>query len=107
SVCVLLASSILALSNLYSPRPWLLTILFFTITLEAVLRLREGEPSRWMWVLPGIYILWANVHIQFIYGLGLLGLACLAPLVDRFVHRYGDGQNQWSGDPKHGGNLLA
>lgn len=89
SVCVLLASSILALSNLYSPRPWLLTILFFAITLEVVLCLREGEPSRWIWVLPGIYILWANVHIQFIYGLGLLGLACFAPLVDRYVHRYG------------------
>src|SRR5690242_3490059 len=85
STCVLLATSVVALAPLYTPRPWLLTIFFFAITLEVVLSLREGEQSRWVWLLPAIYILWANVHIQFIYGLGLLGLACLAPLADRFA----------------------
>ena len=90
--CVLLATSVIALAPLYTPRPWLLTILFFAITLEVVLSLREGEESRWVWLLPVIYIFWANVHIQFIYGLGLLGLACLAPLVDRFAQPFGDVQ---------------
>ena len=83
--CVLLATSVIALAPLYTPRPWLLTILFFAMTLEMVLSLREGEESRWVWLLPAIYIIWANVHIQFIYGLGLLGLACCAPLVDRLA----------------------
>ena len=87
-VCILLVTCVLGMSNLYSPRPWLLTILFFAVTMEVILRLRDGEPSRWMWLLPGIYILWANVHIQFIYGLGLLGLACVVPLFDRFAQRY-------------------
>jgi len=86
--CVLLATSVIALAPLYTPRPWLLTILFFAVTLEVVLSLREGEQSRWVWLLPAIYILWANVHIQFIYGLGLLGLACLAPLVDRVAQPF-------------------
>jgi len=27
-------------------------------------------------------VLWANVHVQFVYGIGLLGLACVAPFID-------------------------
>jgi hypothetical protein len=83
-VCGLMTASILALSRLCTPRPWLLTILFFAITLEVVLLLREGRQYRWFWLLPAIYVIWANVHIQFVYGLALLGLACVAPLIDRF-----------------------
>ena len=81
----LMAGGTLALSRLFTPRPWLLTILFFTVTLEVVLLVREGRWNRWFWFLPAVYTLWANVHIQFIYGLGLLGLACVAPLIDRYI----------------------
>lgn len=86
----LLAVSIVSLSNLFTPRPWLLTILFFTITLEIVLSFREGTPSRWFWFLPLVYVVWANVHIQFIYGLGLLSLACIAPLIDRYLQPFAE-----------------
>ncbi len=91
-VCVsgLLAVSVFALSRIFTPRPWLLTILFFAITLQVVLSLREGRHSRWFWLLPVAYAVWANIHIQFIYGLGLLGLACLAPLVDRFTQPFAE-----------------
>lgn len=81
----LMAAAVIAMARLYTPRPWLLTVLFFILTLEVVFLLREGKESRWCWVLPLVYVVWANVHIQFIYGLGLLGLACLAPLVDQYV----------------------
>lgn len=91
-VCIsgLLAVSVVALSKMFTPRPWLLTILFFAITLEVVLSLREGRHSRWFWLLPFAYGVWANIHIQFIYGLGLLGVACVAPLVDRYVPPFKD-----------------
>jgi hypothetical protein len=98
----LLATSVVCLSKMFTPRPWLLTILFCSITLEVVLSLREGKTSRWFWCLPLFYLLWANIHIQFIYGLGLLGLACIAPLVDRYVPPFIDsppvmawGSPQW------------
>ena len=84
-VCGMMTASILALSRLCTPRPWVLTMLFFAITLEVVLLIREGRRSQWFWLLPAVYVVWANVHIQFIYGLGLLGLACLAPLIERFA----------------------
>jgi len=98
----LLAVSVVALSKLFTPRPWLFTILFFAITLEVVLLLREGRHFRWFWLLPVAYSVWANIHIQFIYGLGLLGLACAAPLVDRYLPPFKDahpvmawGSSQW------------
>jgi hypothetical protein len=98
----LLAVSVVALSKLFTPRPWLFTILFFAITLEVVLLLREGRYFRWFWLLPVAYSVWANIHIQFIYGLGLLGLACAAPLVDRYLPPFKDahpvmawGSSQW------------
>lgn len=82
---VLLALVIGGMSQVIVPRTWLVTVLFFAITLEFVLSLREGRISRWFWCLPLIYLLWANVHVQFVYGLALLGLACAAPLIDRAV----------------------
>lgn len=86
-VCVVMTLSVVALSKVFTPRPWLLTILFFAITLEVVMSFREAKQSRIVWLLPLLYVVWANIHIQFIYGLGLLGLACVAPLIDLSVYR--------------------
>ncbi len=68
-----------SMSGLYTPRPWLLTILFFTIELHIILRVRaQGSWAR-LAFLPLIFIVWANVHAQFVYGLFLLGLATRMP----------------------------
>jgi hypothetical protein len=67
---------------LIQERPWLFTILFTLWTLDAVLRLRDGTATRAVWLLPVAFAVWANVHIQFVYGLGLLGLGCAAPVID-------------------------
>ncbi|MGE5709276.1 MAG: hypothetical protein ACM34B_03695, partial [Nitrospira sp.] len=88
AVCGLMTLSAIALTKVFTPRPWLLTILFFSITLEIVLSFREGKPSLYFRYLPLLYVLWANTHIQFIYGLGLLGLACVAPLLDHLAEPY-------------------
>lgn len=76
----------LALAMLFSERPWLFTVLFSTLTLHAVVALRDTERPlpRWIWTLPLIFTLWANCHIQFVYGLLLLALACLAPLLQQW-----------------------
>ena len=87
-VCGWLAACVVALSGMFTPRPWLLTILFFAITLQVVLSLRDGKDSRAFWLLPIAYVIWANMHIQFIYGLGLLGLASVAPLIDHLAQPY-------------------
>jgi hypothetical protein len=74
----------LAIAGLFGERPWLFTILFAILTLHAVVCLRESGPvPRWVWALPLVYVVWANVHIQFVYGLFILFVACAAPLLDR------------------------
>jgi hypothetical protein len=79
----LVGISFLPIDYLLSERPWLFTVLFFTMTMDAVLDLRTGRSRRVIWLLPLVYALWANLHIQFIHGLFLLGLASAAPVVDR------------------------
>lgn len=81
----LTAVAVLALAPLFSERPWMFTVLFGTLTLHAVVALRRAESPWWVWTLPLVYVLWANIHIQFVYGLILLGLGCVAPLIDRFL----------------------
>jgi hypothetical protein len=83
----LTAVAALAMAPLFSERPWLVTILFTTLTLDVLLNLRAGQASRWIWLLPFAFVLWANLHIQFVYGLLLLGLACVAPGIDALLAR--------------------
>ena len=84
----LFGAALVAIGPLMSERPWLVTILFSTLLLDAVLDLRERGTTRWSWLLPLLFILWANVHIQFVYGLLILGMACVAPLADRLSRRW-------------------
>ena len=67
-----------ALLPLLNERTWLFTLLFSTLTLDAILDLREGR-RRTGRCFPPLFALWANVHIQFIYGLFLLAWGVSPP----------------------------
>ncbi|TMA36417.1 MAG: hypothetical protein E6J87_00735 [Deltaproteobacteria bacterium] len=73
------------LSPLFNERPWLFTIVFAAWTLDVVLDLRAGRRTAWFWALPFVYLAWATLHIQFVYGFLILGLACAAPFLDRWL----------------------
>jgi hypothetical protein len=64
-----------SMGRLYSPRPWLFTVLFFILELDILMQARRTGRARELLWLPVIFALWANVHIQFIDGLLVLGLA--------------------------------
>jgi hypothetical protein len=83
----LTGAATLAVAMLFKERPWLLTTLFCVLTLDVVLDLRAGKRTRFVWLLPLAYVVWANVHIQFIYGLILLFIACAAPVVEHLLQR--------------------
>jgi hypothetical protein len=90
----LVAAAAVALTPLLvGERPGLISILFCTLTLDAILALREAERCRAVWLLPLAYAVWANVHVQFVHGLFLLGLACAAPLADRLLGGQRDGRH--------------
>lgn len=59
---------------LAAPRPWLFTILFFTVTLDGLLRVEQRNDFSLIKWLPLVFIVWSNTHIQFIYGLFIIGL---------------------------------
>jgi hypothetical protein len=68
---------------LFTPRPWLFTMLFFIVEVDLILMARWSGTSCPLWLLPPLFVVWANVHIQFSHGLFLLGLATLEPLIDK------------------------
>jgi hypothetical protein len=71
--------------TLFSPRPWLFSILFFVLELDLLLTAsRSGNRRLLLWLLP-LFALWANVHIQCMVGLVFLGLAVIEPLVARML----------------------
>lgn len=79
----LVAAALGAMKPLMTPRPWLFTILFFFIELLIIDRVRHSGKLRLLWALPVLFAVWANLHIQFVYGLAVLGLlAAEAVFVD-------------------------
>jgi len=57
----------------FTPRPQLLGFILLLITLICLEQFRRGG-SRWLWLLPPVFLLWANVHGSFVMGLFALGL---------------------------------
>jgi hypothetical protein len=58
-------------------RPHLYTLLFTVVVLRAVF-LRAGP----RWLLPLVFVLWANLHAGVVFGLGLLSLLLLLDAFD-------------------------
>jgi hypothetical protein len=73
------AAIAIMLTPLATERPWHVTIAFTTATAGAVTAVRDGLPVRRIVWLPLLYVIWANIHIQFVLGWGVLGLGCLFP----------------------------
>lgn len=72
---LLTLAGVVAMGNLFTPRPWLVTILFFILELHIILQVRNtGQYRQLLWLLL-IFCVWANLHAQFVYGLFLLMLA--------------------------------
>lgn len=72
------------LSQLSTPRPWLFTVLFFAIEMDILMHARQQGRSRELLWLPPLFALWANIHIQFVDGLLVLGIAAAEPILQRW-----------------------
>ncbi|MFN8628318.1 MAG: hypothetical protein U0587_20385 [Candidatus Binatia bacterium] len=72
--------AIAVLARGFSIRPQIFTYGFTALLLLILEEYRRGRP-RVLYLLPGIFLVWANVHGGFILGLGILALfACADPL---------------------------
>jgi hypothetical protein len=85
SVVVLLTFvAAFSLSRLYTPRPWLFSILFFALELDILMHVRKKGGMRELAWLPVLFALWANLHILFVYGLFVLGIALAEAVLARW-----------------------
>ena len=75
---------VVCLSGNLTPRPWMLTIVFFLIEFGILMRARREGNARILLWLPPLFVLWANIHIQFLDGLLLLGVAAVEPIAERW-----------------------
>jgi len=81
----------LALAAMYpvlsQPRPWLFNVLFLVLELTVILEVRRTGEARRLWTLPPLFLVWACINIQFVYGLFVLVLAAVEVLIDRRAER--------------------
>ncbi len=73
-------------------RPQMFTYLFLLLTVGIVQRWRENHRTRWIWILPILFAVWANWHGSFVAGLVVLGLAlgiALLEVLARPAHTWG------------------
>jgi hypothetical protein len=74
-----------AMTPVFWPRSYLLSIVLFIVELHILLSVRDSGNPRALLVLPPLVALWANLHIQFVYGLFVLGVATAAPILERHL----------------------
>jgi len=71
------------------PRPVFLSMALFTVTLTLILEANRSGRVQLLYWLPPLFVLWANLHIQFLYGLFLMGLLFGVNLVQVVAGRLG------------------
>jgi hypothetical protein len=55
-------------------RPTLTSILMFAVEIGLIFEVRRRGKDGLLFLMPPLFLVWANLHIQFIYGLFVLGL---------------------------------
>ena len=71
------------------PRPVFFSIALFCVTLALLLEANRTGRVELLYWLPLIFWVWANLHIQFIYGLFLVGLLVGTTLAQRIADWWG------------------
>jgi tetratricopeptide (TPR) repeat protein len=62
-------------------RPFLATFLFLAVTMAIL------ESRRWMWALPGVFLIWSNCHAGFFIGWLVMAAYCGEAVIERFRKR--------------------
>jgi hypothetical protein len=67
---------------MFQPRPLACSALLFILELYLLLQARRAGNRKIVWALPALFLFWANIHIEFVNGLFLLGVFCMEPALD-------------------------
>jgi len=85
SEIIITAMGLACMKSLMSPRPWLFSIVFFIVEVNLLLESRRSGAIRPLYWLPLLFCLWANIHVQFVYGLAVLFLFLAEPGMARII----------------------
>ncbi len=89
ALCVLLAA--LASSLTWNVRPQMLTLLFASLYLYILDGYAAGGRRAWLWALPPLTLLWANLHSGFTAGLALIAAYAVGQELSWLGRRAGQG----------------
>jgi hypothetical protein len=80
-----------SLSYLFTlmPRPVYFSMILYTVELTLLLEAQRQRRIQTLYWMPLIFMLWANMHIQFIYGLCVLGMFTGINLLQRLASKIG------------------
>jgi hypothetical protein len=77
--------TMLAMAWSLPPRPGAFSVLFFVLELYLLISAQPKSDPRLLWILPALFLLWANIHVEFVTGLFVIGVLCVEPLLERFA----------------------
>ncbi len=72
-----------------NPRPVFFSMMLFAVTLTLLLEARRTGREKLLYWLPLVFMLWANLHIQFVFGLMALGIAVAVNIAQNLADRLG------------------
>ena len=67
------------------PRPVFFSMMLFAVTLTLLLEAQRTRREKLLYWLPLVFVLWANLHIQFVYGLLVVGVFVGVNLAQRLA----------------------
>ena len=106
TACILAVVTCSAFLFNLMPRPVFFSMMLFCVTLTLVLEAHRTGRAQLLYWLPLIFLVWANLHIQFIYGLFLVGLLLAVNVAQRLTARFGFAPS-WLLQPKLPAATLA
>lgn len=77
--------AMLGMAWVFPPRPGAISVLLFVLELYVILSAQRRSDPRLLWALPVIFALWANIHVEFVTGLFLLGVLCVEPFAEKLL----------------------
>jgi len=72
--CILATVTCSAFLFSLMPRPVFLSMILFMVTLTLILEAQRTARVELLYWLPLVFLIWANCHIQFVYGIFVVGL---------------------------------
>jgi hypothetical protein len=69
------------------PLPYVFSILLFALELQLLLRSRSSGSPRELYWLPALFLLWANLHVQFVLGVMLLAVFLTVQAIEHWLRK--------------------